>query len=630
MSPIIHTALPPQKHGHFGEFEAGQLLNEIDSDDLELWFNLDSLPGVPEIDLILYQPLSGLYLIEIKSFKIDEISEVKNGELILKNSNSKNSNINESVNPISQIRRAQIALMNYLKNFELKKSNKSFPFIQTTILFPRILKESWLQKFNSRENIELSKKIMFMDDINSVTSLNWKLEDLRNYPLLGVHPDFKRDHGPLKIEFVRSAIKSRIFTQIEESKKIEILKSNVDFSDKYAKKYPFSERNKIQIFKGAPGTGKTTILRQIALDHSKEGAAVLYLCFQKVLAAEQRRELEILRQKNNKKGFIESYDLWEFFSKFNNRINIELAWDEIVDLLLESENFRNLEYDTILIDESQDLPYAAFEMLKHIKKSDASIFISFGNGQELFKRKGEKIPAPWLSSFLEKEENVTFLRRSFRNSALPFRLAQSFWENALDVEKNNLWIDKKFDLNPNPENTLPIEFDVVNKFQDFIIEYCPNKEFQKEILYQLISKEIKYLENINKPNDLLIIVGNQTSKNSIEDVIAVLNKLEIAHTNLTLVENRRIPTDLVKIITQINSRGLTAEVVIVLDFHEIINWTKLKKIQDSEFDVSINNLGYICLSRAKSKTILLVNTEFQNEATNFVMKSYYKLSSGMI
>lgn len=632
--------MPEQRAGHFGEYEAGLRLSEIKNDALEMWFNLDNLPGVPELDLLLYYPEIGFFLIEIKSFKVDEIEQVKNGELILESKGKKDSQLPNIVRPLSQIRRAQVAFVNYLKNIQsLNKKDKErpYPFIQTSILFPRILKENWLKKFNQNENIELAKKIMFLDDINSDYSIQWKLNSLRNYPLLGVNPTNTKDLKE-KMNFVRSAIKSSVFTNIEESKKVDLLKSNVEYSEKYATKFPFSRKNTIHIFKGAPGTGKTTILRQIALNHAKEGAAVLYLCYQKVLAAEQRREIELLREKNDKKGFVDVSDLYDFFKKYNNKINASLSSDDILELLLESQEFKNLEYETILVDEAQDLQNVAFSMLKFISKSDSSIYVSYGEGQEVFKKPDETSPPSWLKKQLENTNNVTTLRRSFRNATLPFTIAQSFWENALDEEKNNKWINKIFDSKPTPNLLLPIEFEIPNHLQEFKIEYCPFKEVQKEILYRIILEEYKKLEQKNKKNDLLIIVGN--NKHSLQDVHYVLGKLSYEYKDLTLEENKRTPTDLIKITTQINSRGLTAETVILLDFEQTYNWIEQKRIyfeqtlnlinkdnkSNFEFNVKINNLGYICLSRAKSKTIVLINTSLQNIATNFLINSYYKLT----
>ena len=68
--------------------------------------------------------------------------------------------------------------------------------------------------------------------------------------------------------------------------------------------------------------------------HAREGAAVLYLCFNKVLATEQRREFQILGDKNENKGFIHSHDVYEFFKLYAG-ILPEMDWSTKIDKLLE-------------------------------------------------------------------------------------------------------------------------------------------------------------------------------------------------------------------------------------------------------------------------------------------------------
>ena len=106
------------------------------------------------------------------------------------------------------------------------------------------------------------------------------------------------------------------------------------------------------------------------------------------------REFQILGDKNENKGFIHSHDVYEFFKLYAG-ILPEMDWSTKIDKLLESENFKQLEYDTILIDESQDLEYAVFEMLKYITKKNYSLFISYGQGQDYL---GEGV-CPWPPLF---------------------------------------------------------------------------------------------------------------------------------------------------------------------------------------------------------------------------------------
>ena len=80
----IHTDLPSDRQGHHGEFVVGQTLKTFSNPGLELWFDVNYIPGVTDLDLILLDNQVGLYLIEIKSMKIDAIQEFTMAEFTLK------------------------------------------------------------------------------------------------------------------------------------------------------------------------------------------------------------------------------------------------------------------------------------------------------------------------------------------------------------------------------------------------------------------------------------------------------------------------------------------------------------------------------------------------------------------
>ena len=62
----IHTALPMDRPGHHGEYVVGQVLSKFSDPKLELWFDVNYIPGITDIYLILFYIQVGLYVIEIK------------------------------------------------------------------------------------------------------------------------------------------------------------------------------------------------------------------------------------------------------------------------------------------------------------------------------------------------------------------------------------------------------------------------------------------------------------------------------------------------------------------------------------------------------------------------------------
>ena len=612
---LFHGNLPENLPGHYGEYLVAQKLKEISFPELEAWFNIDHLPGTPELDLILFDPKNGLYLIEIKSFKIDQIVSSRSDGVTTTDEKR------PVINPIQQIRRNQISLMNYFKVLS-NNSKENVPFIQTSILWSMIRKEVWLEKFPDAYNQDLSHKMIFSDDLTSSASLSWRLDHLRKHPLLGVHPSFEKNYEN-KITFVRNVLKSNPYSNISKSKISEIKAPSLKSQEK-ANEFKFGAKSYVKIFRGPPGTGKTTILREIGLNHARDGAAVLYLCFNKVLAAEQRREFQILGEKNENKGFVHSHDIYQFFQLYNKGIYADLDWSTKIDMLLESENFRQLEYDTILIDESQDLEYAVFEMLKHITKKNYSLFISYGKGQELYNQDQEVSPAPFLKELMQNNENVITLNRPFRSSRAPFFVAQSFYTHAPDFEKGVDFLKKFSDAKQCVEPELALEFSIPPTPDEIEIQYYLNEEMR----YSVVKEKIKYiLKKINNNyEDFMILVGPESSSNikngsSYSDILKILHELEAPYTDYVPNEKRREISTNVKICTLNNSRGLSANFVLILDFEECQNWVEKRKKGRADFRATTKNLGYITLSRAKKSSIILLDFTKINDSCNFLIKT---------
>ena len=61
----LHTDLPLNREGHFGEYSVGQTLSKFSNPGLELWFDVNYIAGVTDLDLILLDNQVGLFLIEI-------------------------------------------------------------------------------------------------------------------------------------------------------------------------------------------------------------------------------------------------------------------------------------------------------------------------------------------------------------------------------------------------------------------------------------------------------------------------------------------------------------------------------------------------------------------------------------
>ena len=285
---ILHTAIPELIKGHIGERNLANDLLGLDGLDAEIWFGLDYLPNVRDIDLILFHKNAGLYLIEVKAVQLDSIARFDLTNFILMPNNKR-------THPQEQIRIAQIQLKTYVQDWaKIAKKPKNVPFMQTSIIWPLISRSEWNARFIDPQIRKLSKSMLFKDDIRTSRNLVDALQRLWVTSLGPVPPNNCRSEHPgmdnLR-ESIRTSEYKPEFTQVEKEEFGRFVSQSKD----YASKYPAGPKYNVS-FEGAPGTGKTTVLREIALAHSASGGAVLHICFNKTLAADQVREYQFLNR----------------------------------------------------------------------------------------------------------------------------------------------------------------------------------------------------------------------------------------------------------------------------------------------------------------------------------------------
>jgi hypothetical protein len=353
------------------------------------------------------------------------------------------------------------------------------------------------------------------------------------------------------------------------------------------------------------------------------------------LAADQKREYQILRKNVEEYGFIDVFDIWELYKELGHSAGIkgEAQVFENVKAYLESEEGKNfLKYDVILIDESQDLRDDFFRVVELIARPTAAWFIAYGKGQETNNFfPNEQHPSPWLSDFLEVAD-ANHLKRSFRNSTKAFLLAQGFWEKFPDLDGAKVWLKEKFSMQTSSDNQFELDLAIPQSKNDFKVEILPAGNKRHAFIKNIVLGAIEDARRANRGEDLLVAVLAPSMKKPGENEEPVSSGYELVRTVLEEIaesfnmdfhdlvpkEARRdVPKiGAIRLVTLQGIRGLSASHVIIFDLLQLEKWVKR---DGGSIKPPLINLSYIALSRSKASTIVAIDDAEDSEIEPFLM-----------
>lgn len=633
---IFHTQLPEDIAGFHGEYLVGQALKEFKDDNFEAWFQVDYLPAVTDLDSIIFHPEAGFFLLETKGMKIDQIATYSLTEFILFPTTKKQ-------HPVEQVRTGQHRLKNFLEDlFRRRDLTVRVPFIQTSVVWPQITRSAWIKQFSDQRVQLQAKSMIFKDDLVTPKSLLSRLRLLRDYPLLGTFSIKDPVPNEEAMNAVREALSPTGVSRNKNDTLADEIRRAVVHSKQLALTYPPPKKYNVS-FEGPPGTGKSTVLREIGLLHAAAGGTVLHVCYNKALAADQRREYEVLKTQGIEYGSIDVFDEWELYKAVHPswdaytgldlgrryKFGYEVA-QEIVDSRGKPDSHPTSIYDTILIDEAQDLSESIFQVLEYLARPSASWFTSYGEGQEIFFFNKEN-PSPHLKNWLNQAERKR-LKRSFRNSTRAFLMAQNFWENYPYFEKCSDWFDQKLSQSKSDDSSMELELELPTDTNDFRVTRLSSPETRLVSIKQLLLEVIESARSARRGSDVLIVVGdphsksNEKSKTNYELVIEVLDELQpmLSLDVLDLIpwENRRnTPKEgTIRIARYQGIRGLSASHVILFDFADLEAWCNQVDPLTSKKKGPLNNYGYIAFSRSRVSTTIVLE-DVSNPLDNFVESS---------
>lgn len=622
----LHSSLPT----HFGEAEVVRQLRSLPDNKLHLWCGIDFIPGVKDIDLIIWHEEIGVFVVEIKAIPIDHFEEFGLRKCRIKDRR-------ESPSPQKQAMNANISLREYLA----PRLKGRLPFIVSTACFSKIYRTDWDSSWSDEQITgEFSKSILFADDISSTPeNLKNRLQHIwKNPPIRSGGYNFQNDPNILS-SFIKlldlSFETHKRESSLSDKEKLKILEEEVKAEVK--REANFTPPIKY-LFYGYPGTGKTFRLLQIALLHSSINKNVLFVCFNKTLAADIRRLVSYSEKLKSSSTQFDVKDIFELLSEHvfensgtyfdENTIDYDgWAIEQIGKLGLHYDDL--FKYDTILIDEAQDMRDWAFDLFNLFLHNKSSVYIAAGTGQELYGSTSD-----WLKERFNSY-NKHRLNRNFRNTLQSFQLAQVFYETKLDSDKIED-VAKKFKGTSHQFENETIEFDrpkgILPKLKyldesklDYDGDLSVLASLQDEVMtdnfQEIIQDTVKDLELSDHFFEILILVPSEDSPEA-RWVRDALNNLKYDFIDYTEKRFRRniAPNTHIRLCTFHSSRGLEGKHVIVFGVEQLETFcTKTK--------TDIKNLSYVVFSRSLFYNIIVLRSKANSNITKFINKAVTILQS---
>ena len=587
----LHTPLPT----HLGEKLLAKQLELVKDDNLHLWFGLACLPGVPDIDAIIWHEAAGVFVVEIKAITLDMLIEFGHSQC-------KISDRGVGRSPQRQAHDGQQKLLEWLGG-----SRRYLPFFVSTVCWPKISRRSWRTKWEKYPEIcEMAERMLFEEDVaGPPKELQRRLINIYQKPPIRSGSNRLFVHSIEQFEEFKRRVSmdsksaERIPSDLEKLRHIE---KNVESQIKADA--PFGQASRI-LYVGGPGTGKTFRLLRIGWQHAMKGGRVLYACFNKVLGADLRRISHNSSLLKSSEGSLVIRDVFDICKSYCiSALGTEEAnYDEWGSLIV--EDLRNHpenvdKYDTILIDEVQDMQQWHFDLLQLHATEETTICVAHGKNQELY----SPCSALWLTDF-EKSAERKNLRRVFRNTLPIFQLSQIFYEAAPDLSKIGKILarfkksessrQQEFDFDRS-DGSMPTVRCVDDRELEAIQEdepWLPEEQTRVMVTAyeELIRDQLGRLQSDQRPIDLLVLVPDE---NSLEAVWArqALYSIEVEFTDYTVNECRRdvAKANAVRLCTFHSARGIEGHRVVVFGFDRV------DKVGSKE--VAFNSLGYVALSRA--------------------------------
>jgi hypothetical protein len=596
---VMHSGVPVDGPGRHGEFLAAKWIQQTHRDTSDIWINLNWLPSVDDIDQLHHHPQIGTFVFEIKGHNLGQIESYTPEATIFTNG--------RQMSPEGQARKAAQQFNSLVSEQPGLEKKLDCPWIHSTVWWPQISRESWCTRFSNELAKRNSLSMVFMEDMLSIEAFENRLRHILTAPLRGgVGP--ARANDPTKFDPVRKYLVQANSDVQPEPAKIQEIVRPLPKSQKLALDYPFGTEHRV-VFTGLPGTGKTQALLEIGRLHAQAGAKVLYVCFNKTLAADKRQEILVRGREDPIPWNISAVDLFDLYRMETNPENHADLRDP-VKLLRAVPVADRSQFDTILIDEAQDLKEEQFQFIYLLKAPGGSVFAAFGEGQELYTRQPAASYLDWADRAAERR-----LIPSYRAAAEPVIVAQATYQFlGKPLAKALQWVSDRLVSTRKAQAGAPTPLEL---FSTVAKDDADGRRINivrrriREHPVSVVCSEIgRLLVGNGVTEDTLIVVLGKDGR--YKDVREALEEFDVDFIDLVQGENRRIAPrgKSVRLCTYHSARGLSARNVVVFEFENLLKVNQGKG--------SPNCLANIVLSRATHQTRIVVPEKSTEEHVLFL------------
>lgn len=593
----LHTDRPK----FAGERALVDQLVSLGDPQLHIWCGLDFIPGVRDIDLLLWHETAGVFVVEVKAVPLAMLTSFGYRDCRIEGRPLDHG-------PQYQADAAATSLRNYLA-----KRAKPLRFIVATACWPGITREAWNRRWDDARVVgDYAEGMLFQEDFFSgAAALAKRLEYIWRHPPVRVGSTYPFQHDSAQLGSLTKELQfeSRPLPIPSDRQRLELIERNVQ---RQADEHAPPSRDVQILYSGHPGTGKTFRLLHIGLQHALAGRRVLFACFNKVLASDIRRLMGYSERLRVAPGELVVTDLYELLSSYAAQEGIQIStsdygeWAAGVTSAMLAGSGKGT-FDTVLIDEGQDMKDWAFEMLDWQLRVGGTMCVAVGRGQELYGESSE-----WLKSF-ENRGTRRNLNRNFRNTKPVFQVSQVAYECGLQPTRLRSALSR---IGAPARTDEELAFDRAegqwpqfHSFDDTIDAGEQDPFFahlQQEKMVgeyeKIIRGQLDDLRTGEWPQDLLVLVpGNSYLQR--EWAVQAVQRLggAVTYLDYTVDSERRViarPTD-VRVCTFHSARGIEGTRVIVFGIEHLPNLARRDQLDAA-------NLAYIALSRSIAECVIVV------------------------